>query len=238
MVFCISVFAVCLLLMFVCLVSVVADPSSCNFKEWVYSVLADTVGSILFRYLGCAFVVAGMTFSVGAAYAAEEGPGEDPAPVVSESAAATPVPSLGDDHAPEDPVITMPPDYSPPAVTTSEPYMTPASQEEAPEPETTPDNTPGYENEPTPGELPRESDTPSNTPASTSRPAAPVSDGGGTFGGPEIFDPVATVEPTPMLVGEYQQQMLYDVAYIEGLLCFIVVVILCYFSYKFFRIFF
>ena len=41
-----------------------------------------------------------------------------------------------------------------------------------------------------------------------------------------------------MLVDEYQQELLADVQYIEGLLCFIVVVILCYFSYKFFRIFF
>lgn len=240
MVFCISIFAVCLLLLFVCLVSVVADPGSCNFKEWVYSVLADTVGSILFRYLGCAFVVAGMTFSVGAAYAAEEGPGEDPTPVVTESPATTPAPSLGDDHAPEDPVITMPPDYSPPAVTTSEPYITDPPQEEAPEPEVAEEiYTPGNENQAAEGEIAPDDSTPSYTSVPTSRPAVPAGDGGsGTFGGPEIFDPVATVEPTPMLVGEYQQQLLYDVEYIEGLLCFIVVVILCYFSYKFFRIFF
>lgn len=235
MVFCISIFAVCLLLLFVCLVSVVADPGSCNFKEWVYSVLADTVGSILFRYLGCAFVVAGMTFSIGA-YAAEEGPGEDPIPVVTESAATTPAPSLGDDHAPEDPVITMPPDYSPPAVMTSEPYITEPPQDEAPEPETTPDNTPGNENETEPGELPRESDTPSNTAAPTSPPV--VSPGGGSLDGPMVIDPVATEDPTAAIVSEYMQQLVFDVQYIEGLLCFIVVVILCYFSYKFFRIFF
>ena len=242
MVFCISVFAVCLLLLFVCLVSVVADPSSCNFKEWVDSVLADTVGSILFRYLGCAFVVVGMTFSIGA-YAAEEGPGEDRTPVVTESAATTPTPapSLGDDHAPEDPVITMPPDYSPPAVTTSEPYITDPPQEVAPEPEVTPPSaiyTLGNENGSPEGEISPDNSTPSNTSVPTSRPAAP-SVGGGSFGGPAIFDDaVPTVEPTPMLASEYEQQMLYDVAYIEGLLCFIVVVILCYFSYKFFRIFF
>ena len=240
MVLCVCIFVVCLLLLFVCLVSVVADPSSSNFKEWVDSVLVDTVGSILFRYLGCAFVVVGMTISVGA-YAAEEGPGEDPTPVFTESAAPTPtpVPSLGDDHAPEDLVITMPPDYSPPPVATSEPYISPAPQELPPEPEITPEITPGNENGTSSGELKQENSTPSNTPAPSSRPAAPAGDGGGTFDGPVIFDePVPTVEPTPMLASEYEQRLLYDVEYIEGLLCFIVVVVLCFFSYKFFRIFF
>lgn len=240
MVLCISIFAVCLLLLFVCLVSVVADPSSRNFNEWVHSILADTVGSILFRYLGCAFVVAGMTFSIGA-YAAEEGPGQDLPPVSEESAATTPtpVPSLGDDHAPEDPVITMPPDFQSGPAATSEPYSPPAPKEAAPEPEVTAVITAGNDNASDPGELPRESDTPSNTPVPSSRPAVPAGDGGSSFDGPVIFDdPVPTVVPTPMLASEYEQRLLYDVEYIEGLLCFIVVVVLCYFSYKFFRIFF
>ena len=108
----------------------------------------------------------------------------------------------------------------------------PPPQEEPPEPEATPDNTPGIETPGDPDELPRETATPSNT----SVPSAPS---GGTFSGPEIFDdPVFTPEPSPMLVDEYQQELLADIQYIEGLLCFIVVVILCFFSYKFFRIFF
>ena len=53
-----------------------------------------------------------------------------------------------------------------------------------------------------------------------------------------VLTPSPTVEPTPMLASEYEQRLLYDVEYIEGLLCFIVVVVLCFFSYKFFRIFF
>lgn len=240
MVFCISVFAVCLLLLFICLVSVVADPGSRSFKEWVRSVLADAVGSILFRYLGCAFVVAGMTFSVGA-YAAEEGPGQDPAPGIEESAAPTPtpVPSLGDDHAPEDPVVTMPPDYEPGPAVTSEPFMTAVPQELPPEPEITPEITLGNENGSPEGEISPDNSTPSNTAAPTSRPVAPSGGGGISFEGPVIFDDaVPTVEPTPMLASEYEQRLLYDVEYIEGLLCFVVVVVLCYFSYKFFRIFF
>ena len=233
MVLCLSILGICLLLFFACLVSLVADPGSTSFKEWLDSVLADTVGGILFRYLGCALVVAGMLVSVSA-YAAEEGPGQDPAPEVTENVepTATPPPSLGDDHAPGDPVYTMPPV----TVTTREPFATDQPQEEPPEPESTPDNTPGIE---TPGDhqvLKEENSTPSNT-------SAPFAPSGGTFSGPEIFDdpvetPVPSVEPSPMLVDEYQQELLQDIQYIEGLLCFVVVVILCYFSYKFFRIFF
>ena len=234
MVLCLCILGTCVLLFFVCLVSLVADPSSTSFKEWLDSVLADTVGGILFRYLGCAFIVAGMLVSVSA-YAAEEGPGQDPAPEVTESVepTATPKASLGDDHAPDDPVITMPPSL----VTTSEPFATDPPQELPPVPEVTPDNTPGLETPGAEGNLKEENSTPSNT------PVASAPSGGGIVDGPEIFDdpvetPVPSVEPTPMLVDEYQQELLQDIQYIEGLLCFIVVVILCYFSYKFFRIFF
>lgn len=176
------------------------------------------------RYFSCVVIVLGMMFCVSAY--ADEAPGQEPEPEVTEQVEQTPEPVETEVPVTEPPVSTSEPFSTPEPAVEPAPVETPEITD-TPEPEVTADITPGNENGSSPGEIFNDNSTVGNQESFAPPPE---------YDGPMLID--ASPEPSPMLVSEYQAQLLGDIEYIEGLICFIVVVILCYFSYKFFRIFF